>query len=170
MKLTEDDIVYILRLVRESSFSELLLETEDLKLIVNKGKDANTSIAKKEESTVVSSAALAKTATEQKVQDQEIQSTEQKEGLVSIAAPLLGIFYRCPEPGAPPYVDEGSLVENDTTVCLIEVMKVFNAVKAGVRGYIRRICAESGQLVEYGQTLFLVEPAESPEGAGAKEA
>ena len=59
---------------------------------------------------------------------------------------------------AAPFVEIGSHVEENTTVCLLEVMTVFTAVKAGVRGYIREICAESGDLVEYGQPLFWVEP------------
>ena len=86
-----------------------------------------------------------------------------QEGLSSIKAPMLGTFYRGPAPGSPPYVEVGTFVKEDDTVCLLEVMKVFNSVNAGVRGYIVKICAESGDLVEYGQTLFLIKPADTPE-------
>ncbi|TAK36156.1 MAG: acetyl-CoA carboxylase, biotin carboxyl carrier protein, partial [Lysobacteraceae bacterium] len=65
---------------------------------------------------------------------------------------------RRPAPGAPPFVEEGSLVEENTTIALIEVMKLFTPIKAGVKGRIRRICAENNDLVEYDQVLFLVEP------------
>ena len=86
-----------------------------------------------------------------------------EEGLIPINAPMLGGLYRCPERRAPTYVEVGTFVEEDTTVCLIEVMKVFTAITSGVRGRIDKICAESGQLVEYGQVLFLVKPDESLE-------
>ena len=55
-------------------------------------------------------------------------------------------------------MEVGAVVDEDTTVCIIEVMKLFTAIKAGKRGRIARICAENGQLVEYDQVLFLVEP------------
>jgi acetyl-CoA carboxylase biotin carboxyl carrier protein len=96
--------------------------------------------------------------------DSDVQVTKQAlndlgavPGLIPIKAPLLGTFYRTPKPGAPPYVEVGSLVNEDDPVCIIEVMKLFNTVKAGIRGRISQICAEQGQMVEYHQTLFLVE-------------
>lgn len=70
---------------------------------------------------------------------------------------MLGTFYRTPKPAAPPYVEVGSLVDEEDPVCIIEVMKLFNTVKSGVRGRIAQICAEQGQMVEFQQTLFLVE-------------
>ena len=69
------------------------------------------------------------------------------------------MFYARPEPGAPPFVVIGAEVKKDTTVCLIEVMKTFNAMNAGVNGVITEICAEDAQLVEYGQVLFRVRPS-----------
>ena len=80
------------------------------------------------------------------------------EGLLPITAPLLGTFYVAPEPGAPPFVKVDAVVTEDTTVGLIEVMKVFNSVRAGVKGTVVEIVAQNGQFVEYGQTLFLVKP------------
>jgi acetyl-CoA carboxylase biotin carboxyl carrier protein len=72
---------------------------------------------------------------------------------------MLGTFYRAEAPGAAPFVDVGARVSADTTVCLIEVMKMMNSISAGVEGTIVEICAENAQLVEYGQPLFRVEPA-----------
>jgi acetyl-CoA carboxylase biotin carboxyl carrier protein len=77
---------------------------------------------------------------------------------VPITAPLLGTFYVAPEPGAPPFVQVGAAITEDTTVGLIEVMKVFNSVRASVKGTIAQVVAQNGQFVEYGQTLFLVKP------------
>jgi acetyl-CoA carboxylase biotin carboxyl carrier protein len=94
----------------------------------------------------------------QKVGDKAEEILEDK--LLPIKSPMLGTFYRRPAPGSPPYVEVGSFVEIGDTICLIEVMKVFNAVKAEVRGYIAKILQETGGLVEYGQTLFLISPVD----------
>ena len=77
------------------------------------------------------------------------------EGVV-IASPMLGTFYRAEGPGRPPFVEVGSRVEPQTTVGIVEVMKMMNSVPAGVRGVVEEVCAENAQLVEYGQPLFRV--------------
>ncbi len=74
---------------------------------------------------------------------------------------MVGTFYRSPSPGAEPYVSVGSEVEADTVVCIIEAMKVMNEIKAEVSGRIVEILVEDVEPVEYGQVLFLVEPAEA---------
>jgi acetyl-CoA carboxylase biotin carboxyl carrier protein len=78
------------------------------------------------------------------------------EGVVAVKAPMVGVFYSRPEPGAAPFVQVGDPVDEETTVGLIEVMKVFNAVKARVAGRVERILAEDGQFVEFGQDLLLI--------------
>jgi acetyl-CoA carboxylase biotin carboxyl carrier protein len=75
---------------------------------------------------------------------------------VTVSAPLLGTFYRAPKPGAPPFVEIGSQVEEDTIVGIIEVMKLMNTVRAGVRGKVSQILGRDGALVEYGETLIRV--------------
>ena len=82
-----------------------------------------------------------------------------QDGTVVITAPLMGRFYPQPEPGAPPFVTMGSEVAEDTVVGLIEVMKLFNTVQAGVRGTITEICAPAGEFLEYGTVLFRVRPS-----------
>jgi acetyl-CoA carboxylase biotin carboxyl carrier protein len=77
----------------------------------------------------------------------------------AITAPMLGTFYRASAPGEQPFVDVGSEVEPDTVVCLIEVMKMMNSIKAGVRGTVVEVCAGNAELVEYGEPLFRVDPA-----------
>jgi acetyl-CoA carboxylase biotin carboxyl carrier protein len=86
--------------------------------------------------------------------------------LVTVDASSIGTFYRAPRPDLPPYVEVGAAVEPDTTVCLIEAMKVFTGVTAGVRGTVAEVLVEDGQFVEYGQPLFRVRPVE-PESAAA---
>jgi acetyl-CoA carboxylase biotin carboxyl carrier protein len=80
------------------------------------------------------------------------------EGMFAVRAPTVGTFYRAPEPGADPYVREGSHVDADSTVGLVEVMKMFNAVPAGVDGTVRHVLASDGGPVEYDQPLMLIDP------------
>jgi acetyl-CoA carboxylase biotin carboxyl carrier protein len=79
-------------------------------------------------------------------------------GHLAVTAPILGTFYVAPEPGAPPFVTVGQQVTEDTTCGLIEVMKVFNSVRAGVKGTIVEVVAANGAFVEFGQTLIIVKP------------
>jgi acetyl-CoA carboxylase biotin carboxyl carrier protein len=80
-------------------------------------------------------------------------------GLIPVESPMVGTFYRAPAPGANPYVKEGDLVQKGTVLCIIEAMKLMNEIEAEVKGRIVRILMENGQPVEFGQTLFLLEPA-----------
>ena len=82
------------------------------------------------------------------------------DGMVAVRAPSLGTFYQAPKPGAQPFVAIGQRVEPDTELCIIEVMKLFTAVRAGVTGIVRRMLVSDAQLVEYEQPLFLIEPAD----------
>lgn len=82
------------------------------------------------------------------------------EGMVAVLAPSLGTFYQAPKPGAQPFVAIGQRVEPDTELCIIEVMKLFTAVRAGVAGIVRRMLVADAQMVEYDQPLFLIEPAD----------
>lgn len=79
-------------------------------------------------------------------------------GMAGVHAPNLGTFYRAPKPGAAPYVEIGQRVEVDTEVCLIEVMKLFTPVRAGVKGIVRSVEVNDGQMVEYEQLLLVIEP------------
>ena len=171
MALTEDEVIQILKLVEQSSFGELRLETADLKLLVRK-KGYVAPSAELDPAPRISGIAST-TARQPVTQDAAVPSESGKpkkqqvvagqEGLVTIKSTMLGTVYLRPSPDAPHYVDVGSYVKKDDTICLIEVMKVFTAVKAGVSGHITEILVETNEMVEYGQPLFLVKPeAESP--------
>jgi len=80
-------------------------------------------------------------------------------GCVEITAPIVGTFYRKPAPDAQPFVEVGDRVEKGQVVCIIEAMKLFNEIESEVAGVIRKVLVEDGEPVEYGQPLFLVEPA-----------
>ena len=169
MELSEDDVLHILKLIDESKFDYFQLEVGELKITVSKGEPIplNSSpqqvtatptppppVSAKPAAAPVAAAAAPATQTA----PASVEARAAAEGLLTVTAPLLGTFYVAPEPGAPPFTQVGANVTEDTTVGLIEVMKVFNSVRAGVKGTIVEAVAQNGQFVEYGQTLFLVKP------------
>jgi acetyl-CoA carboxylase biotin carboxyl carrier protein len=85
-------------------------------------------------------------------------ATDENAGLTPIKAEMVGAFYSAPKPGEKPFVSVGSEVDEDTEVCLIEAMKNYFAVKAGMTGTIARVLAQDGQTVQFDQPLFLVRP------------
>ena len=85
--------------------------------------------------------------------------TEVPDGLIAVRAPMVGTFYLRPSPDQPPFVTVGSAIDADDTVCLVEVMKMFNTVKAEVAGTIERIVVENGQSVQHDQIVMLIKPA-----------
>ena len=187
--ITQEDVLLILKLLDESPFDELHVETEGLKLWASKHRRGISSDEAAFEGTRptpappieptsaagqgqnLSATKLAGSKAEAQPPRQTLEQSAARQGLMPIIAPMLGTFYRTPKPGSPPYVDVGSLVNEDDPVCIIEVMKLFNTVKAGVRGRIAQICAEQGQMVEFQQTLFLIEKIheekDPPKASGA---
>lgn len=164
MELSEDDVLHILKLIDESKFDYFQLEVGELKITVSKGEPIPPSVPARGVAVPQASPPTAETpkaAPTPPIAQATTAGLDAKaaaEGLVAIKAPLLGTFYVAPEPGAPPFVQVGALVTEDTTVGLIEVMKVFNSVRANVNGTVVQVVAQNGQFVEYGQTLFLVKP------------
>jgi len=83
-------------------------------------------------------------------------------GAVRIESPMVGTFYRAPQPGAPPFVEVGDAVGPGQTLCILEAMKLMNEVKADIEGIVRAIHVENAQPVEFGQLLFELEPVARP--------
>src|SRR5581483_2409866 len=79
-------------------------------------------------------------------------------GLVRVESPMVGTFYRAPQPGAPPFVEVGDVVAPGQTLCILEAMKLMNEVKAEIEAVVRAIHVENAQPVEFGQVLFELEP------------
>ena len=161
--ITRDDIIQILKMVAELDIDELHVETGDLKLIIKKyGQEK--SIQRVESSpkrlTEEKDSEKPSVSSQTTIQKPEPVHVDEEDGFIPIKAPMLGTFYRAPKPDAPPFVEVGQFITSDDVVCIIEVMKLFNMVRAGVRGRIAKICAENTQLVEYKQVLFLVENIE----------
>jgi acetyl-CoA carboxylase biotin carboxyl carrier protein len=82
-------------------------------------------------------------------------------GVHRIEAPMVGVFYRAPQPGAPPFVEEGDTVAPGQTLCILEAMKLMNEIKADNAGIVRAIHVRNAEPVEYGQLLFELEPVSS---------
>jgi acetyl-CoA carboxylase biotin carboxyl carrier protein len=79
-------------------------------------------------------------------------------GQKAITSPMVGTFYRAPSPDAPPFVEVGQVIEVGKVVCIVEAMKLMNEIKSEIRGKVVRVAVENAEPVEFGQTLFVVEP------------
>jgi acetyl-CoA carboxylase biotin carboxyl carrier protein len=154
MSLTAADVAEIMRLVEQSGFDELTLEMEGTKISLRRGAPAGAAAAAP--SALSAPAAPVASAAPKPAPASPPGPASADPSLADLPAPLLGTFYRAPKPGAPPFVEVGTQVEEDTIVGIIEVMKLMNTVRAGVRGTVAEIVAADGVLVEYGETLLRV--------------
>lgn len=156
MTLTYDEIAEILKLIDNSSCDELIVETGDMKLVVRRNSASSTPAAVAEYTTLTSAPTAAPpTAREARAVPLKIEAGA---GQIEVTAPMVGTFYRAPNPESPPFVEIGSVVRKGQPLCLIEVMKLFTTINSEVDGRIVQIGAENAELVEYGQTLFAIEP------------
>ena len=152
MTLTAKDVAEIMRILEESSFDELRLEIDGLKLHLQRGSGVREVVEAKPFSPAD---ALAPAPADAPISHLNPPS---EAGLVEITAPLLGIFYVAPKPGEPPFIKLGSKVAEETVVGIIEVMKLMHTVCAGVKGEVVEVLVRNGAAVEYGETLMRVRP------------
>jgi len=158
--LSDEDVREILRIVDESALTELQIETEGFSLHVRKGGgDAEASGLPRVRPVPKTEPPRHPPGGWEASASPPPPEDGSDSRLATITAPMLGTFYRAEAPGKPPFVDVGQRVEPDTIVCIIEVMKMMNSVTAGVSGTIAAVVPDNAELVEYGQTLFRVEPA-----------
>lgn len=157
MKLTNEDVVEILRLLDASPFNELHLETTQFKLSLRRGDGQWTRTSEIVSKPVLTEAATGPAAPGP-VRPAAPPEPELRHGLIDVRTPLPGTFYRAPQPGAAPFVDVGSRVEEHTVVCIVETMKLMNSIHAGARGTIREICRDNGQFTEQDSVLMRIEP------------
>lgn len=97
-------------------------------------------------------------STEPTVNEPKENKNDDNDGLIEITSPIVGTFYRKPDPDKPNFANEGDSVGNDSIVCIVEAMKVMNEIKAEVTGTIAKVLVEDGSPVQFGQPLFLVKP------------
>jgi acetyl-CoA carboxylase biotin carboxyl carrier protein len=160
VSLTAADVAEIMRLVEQSGFDELTLEIDGMKLSLRRGASAESSVSGAAQvlAAAVPILPVAETsAVSSASAPRSVESTVPADPNVhDVTSPLLGTFYRAPKPGAPPFVEVGAPVDEETVVAIIEVMKLMNTVRAGVRGTVTEILLGDGALAEYGETLLRV--------------
>jgi oxaloacetate decarboxylase alpha subunit len=138
----------LVRIVQESGVGEIEIEDEGMRV----------SVRRAEEPTLLAPGVTAPAG------EPEPSVVEQapSNGAVRVESPMVGVFYRSPEPGAPPFVEVGDVVSSGQTLCLIEAMKLFNELKAEADGRVTAIHADNAQPVEFGTLLFELEPVLGP--------
>lgn len=160
LKLNE--IRELINLIDQSSISEFEYEHDGIKITIKKEAEqtARKSQVAQTDHDRITTPAIESTEesslTQQKGTVELVDKATQEQGLHQIVSPMVGTFYRAPAPDADPYVQEGDFVKEDTVVCIVEAMKLMNEIEAEVKGEIVKVLVENGQLVEYGQPLFLV--------------
>lgn len=167
-KLSYQDLMEIIKLVEDSpQFQDFRLKYDDVEIELSKtGSQRSASSASAALSMPVSSAPAASATTPAaptaapaaSAPAQAAGPHEVPAGLVAVKAPMVGTFYRAPEPGAAPFIEVGAPVTKESVVCILEVMKLMNSLTAGIDGVVAQIQVDDGQTVEYGQPLVLIKP------------
>lgn len=162
MKLSESDIAEITQLLRDIDFEDLELEWNDIYVRVAQ-RSALTDIlpAPTMAAQPVRRAAelpAAETVTRETA-PVPASADAAPAGLIEFRSSLMGTLYRSPRPGDPPFIEVGAAIQPGDTLCLLEVMKVFTALKADVAGTVERILVADGALVEYNQVILWIRPA-----------
>ncbi len=150
MSLTASDIAEIARLLDESRFSSLDLQMGEFRLRIR--RDGGGWIPQRNEPAEPEASTTAPEPPPPPSQEAAAAGA----GEVDVPAPLLGNFYSAPRPGDPPFVQPGDTVDADTTIGIIEVMKLMNPIRAGVTGTVAAVLVENGKAVEEGQPLMRV--------------
>jgi len=156
-----DEIAEILKIIDASNCDEVIIETDELKLVVRRNgaaASAAPAVPPQREPAAISAPA-APPPREGQAPVQSAARPVAASGQIEVTAPMLGTFYRSPSPGAPPFVEIGAVVRRGDPLCLIEVMKLFTTIYAEAHGKVGYIGAENGAFVEFGQTLFVLDPA-----------
>jgi acetyl-CoA carboxylase biotin carboxyl carrier protein len=156
VSLSPDDVRDVLRVLDSSGLDELHLELADLSLTVRRHGAAGWTA----EQQVVRAPVVEHTAAPAAAAEAAPAQADVGEGLVAVHPPLLGTFYRAPQPGAPPFVDIGDEVSEETVVGVVETMKMMTPVHAGVRGTVAEFRLGNGDFAEADSVLLLVKPAD----------
>ena len=167
MPMKPSDVEALIELFEASDWQEMHLEYQGEELFLSKSADAagirtGTVAIGSSSALPTHASASVDTPTRRSVPSPQGPadngSDPDRTGWEPLKAANLGTFYRAPNPEAPPYVCEGSAVTPDSEVCLIEVMKLFTTIRAGLSGTVREIVASDGEMVEHGAVLMWIEP------------
>lgn len=164
MTLKHSDIETLVELFGASGWTEMHLKYQGEEVFLSKdeaspGPISASAISQGPVTAAATPAAVKPASTGYgQVQDAPKATGVDRSGWVEIKASNLGTFYRASSPEAAPYVEVGSAVAEDTEICLVEVMKLFTTIRAGMTGTVREIVAQDGDMVEFGATLMWIEP------------
>ena len=145
-----DQIKAIIGMMKENDLSEFSMEQDGLKIRIKRGPEGfqpTVTVA----APVPAPVAVAPAPATAPAAPAAIPADTKH-----ITSPMVGTLYRSPAPDAPPYVEVGAVVDEETVVCIIEAMKVMNEIKAEIKGVITEVLAENAKPVEFGQKLFAV--------------
>ena len=162
-KATPDDIKSIIDLFDNSDWAELHIHSDEFEIHLAKDPAVRSRLRATGSSAPEPGPAPPRApvaAAQPSASPPAPAPTAVPEGMLIVRAPNLGTFYKAPKPGAPPYVEIGERVEPDTEICVIEVMKLFTPVRAGVTGIVRQALVSDAELVEFDQPLFVIEPSD----------
>jgi acetyl-CoA carboxylase biotin carboxyl carrier protein len=151
-----EEVAEILKLIDSSACEELVLELADMKLIVR--RRGAGSQGDRIDAPAVETSMVGRDPSTTPARLPAARRSELGERQFAVSAPMVGTFYRAAAPGATPFVEIGSVVRPGDPLCLIEVMKLFTTIAADRAGRIAQIAAEDGEAVEYGRTLFVLDP------------
>ncbi|MDG5470764.1 acetyl-CoA carboxylase biotin carboxyl carrier protein [Jeotgalibacillus sp. ET6] len=161
--LKVQEIRELIKLIDQSTIDEFTYENDGEKIKLRKQVQSAKQQPAAETATEQVKTAPVESApsapAEKAVSETETKQTTEapsSEGAIEIKSPMVGTFYQSSSPDAEPFVKVGTKVNEDSTVCIVEAMKLFNEIEAEVKGEIVEILVKDGQLVEYGQPLFLV--------------
>ncbi|WP_066312424.1 acetyl-CoA carboxylase biotin carboxyl carrier protein [Bacillus sp. FJAT-29814] len=168
--LKVQEIRELIKLVDQSSIDEFVYENDGSKIKMKKNGGVTVTAVQPATQPAVQAApapiqpvsspqAAPIAAVQETIQESpKAEAADEQATLQKITSPMVGTFYASPSPDADAYVKVGSKVSKDSIVCIVEAMKLFNEIEAEVDGEIVEVLAKNGQLVEYGQPLFLVKP------------
>jgi oxaloacetate decarboxylase alpha subunit len=154
------EIKELIDILKDTDISEIEIERSGVKVRLRKGGDVTLHpVMPRME--YPPSAIVAPTVSEQPTPaaSQEKVAEPEKKHQIKVTAPIVGTFYRASSPDKPPYVEVGDVVKKGQVLCIIEAMKLMNEIESEASGKIVQISIENGQPVEYGQPLFVIEPA-----------
>ena len=160
--LKVQEIRELIKLIDHSNIDEFIFEHEGSKIQMKKNTTEMVNVVQSTIQPTVEMVHKAKTAEQPMKQAMNLETinepveTAEDAGLKRIVSPMVGTFYQSSSPDVDAYVKAGSKVTKDTIVCIVEAMKLFNEIEAEVDGEIVEVLVKNGQLVEYGQPLFLV--------------
>jgi len=142
-----EDLKELIELLKETDITELQVEKDGTKVKIKREKYFE--IPSQKPSVVAVQETLVK----------EIVADDAEQRLITITSPIVGTFYRSPSPEAPSFIEIGQRVKKGQVLCIIEAMKLMNEIECESDGIVVKALVENGQPVEYGEPLFLVDPA-----------